>query len=263
MIRFKSIWLYRDFVFGSVKREFLTKFQNSLLGIFWVLINPLAMILVYTVVFSHLMKAKLPQFNAPFAYSIYLCVGVLSWGLFADTSSRALNLFLENANLLKKIKFPKVCLPIILLINSWINFVIIFGLFTLFLILTGSFPGMVFIAIFPILLIMSLLGLGLGLGLGILNIFYRDIGQLYGIGLQFWFWLTPIVYTMDILPSPIQTLFKLNPILPLISNLQNIMLMHQWPSWSSLAYPFILSVVICIWAMRLFKQHQDDMMDEL
>jgi lipopolysaccharide transport system permease protein len=246
-----------------VKREFLTKFQNSLLGIFWVLLNPLAMILVYTVVFSHLMKAKLPNFNAPFAYSIYLCVGILSWGLFADTSSRALNLFLENANLLKKIKFPKVCLPIILLINSWINFAIIFGLFTLFLILTGNFPGVVFIAIFPILLIMSLLGLGLGLGLGVLNIFYRDIGQLYGIGLQFWFWLTPIVYTMDILPDPIQTLFKLNPIVPLISNLQKIMLTHQWPSWSSLTYPFILSVVICIWAIRLFKRHQDDMMDEL
>ena len=263
MIRFKSIWLYRDFILGSVKREFLTKFQNSLLGIFWVLINPLAMILVYTVVFSHLMKAKLPQFNEPFAYSIYLCVGVFSWGLFADTSSRALNLFLDNANLLKKIKFPKICLPIILLINSWINFSIIFGLFVLFLILTGNFPGKVFIAIFPILLMISLLALGLGLGLGILNIFYRDIGQLYGIGLQFWFWLTPIVYTVDILPESIRSLFKLNPILPLISNLQKIILMHQWPTWSSLAYPFILTLVICLWTTRLFKVHQHDMMDEI
>jgi lipopolysaccharide transport system permease protein len=209
------------------------------------------------------MKAKLPNFDRPFAYSIYLCVGLLSWGLFSETTSRALNLFLENAQLLKKIKLPKICLPIILVINSWINFAIIFGIFTLFLIFSGNFPGKVFIATLPILLILSLFGLALGIGLGILNIFYRDIGQIFSIGLQFWFWLTPIVYTIDILPASVQTLLKLNPILPLISNLQQIILMHQWPSWSSLLYPLVLAIVICLWALSLFKQHQEDMMDEL
>jgi lipopolysaccharide transport system permease protein len=209
------------------------------------------------------MNARIPNLNGPYAYSIYLCAGILSWSLFSETSTRALNLFLENANLLKKIKFPKICLPIILLINSWINFSIIFGLFTLFLILSGNFPGKVFIAIFPILLILSMLALGLGLGLGILNIFYRDIGQLYGIGLQFWFWLTPIVYMMDVLPDSMQKVLKLNPIMPLIVNLQKIILMHQWPSWRSLIYPLALSIIVCFWAISVFKRHQYDMMDEL
>ena len=129
----KPIWQYRDFIFGSVKREFRVKYQNSILGVFWVFVNPLAMILVYTLVFSQLMKAKLPNAMGSFSYSIYLCAGILSWGLFAEISTRALNLFLDNANLLKKIYFPRACLPIILVINAWINFAIIFGMFIIFL----------------------------------------------------------------------------------------------------------------------------------
>src|SRR5450631_298974 len=118
----KPLWAYRGFILGSVKREFQIKYRNSLLGAAWTILNPLAMILVYTVIFSQVMRAKLPGVDSSFAYSIYLCSGVLTWGLFAEISGRAQTVFLENANLIKKINFPRLCLPVVVVLNALINF---------------------------------------------------------------------------------------------------------------------------------------------
>ena len=98
---FKALWAYRGFILGSVKREFQSKYRNSLLGAAWTILNPLAMIVVYTVIFAQVMRAKLPGVDSTFAYSIYLCAGVLTWGLFAEIAGRAQGIFLEHANLLK------------------------------------------------------------------------------------------------------------------------------------------------------------------
>ena len=101
-----AVWAFRGFVLTSVKREFQAKYRNSLLGATWTVIQPLSMILVYTVIFSHMMKSKLPGVEGGFAYSIYLCAGVLTWGLFVEIVSRAQTVFLDNANLIKKLSFP-------------------------------------------------------------------------------------------------------------------------------------------------------------
>ena len=83
-----AIWAYRGFLLGSVRREFESRYRNSLLGAAWTVINPLTMIVVYTVIFSRIMQAKLPGVDSAFGYSIYLCVGVLTWGLFTELVSR-------------------------------------------------------------------------------------------------------------------------------------------------------------------------------
>lgn len=98
----KGLWRYRSFILGSIKREFQTKYRNSLLGAVWNVLNPLAMIVIYTVIFSQVMRAKLPGVDHSFAYSIYLCAGILSWGLFAEIISRSQVMFVDNGNLLKK-----------------------------------------------------------------------------------------------------------------------------------------------------------------
>jgi lipopolysaccharide transport system permease protein len=126
----RSIWTYRGFILGSVKREFQSKYRNSMLGAAWTVLNPLAMIIIYTVIFSQIMRAKLPGIDSTFAYSIYLCAGVLIWGLFAEITGRCQNIFLENANLIKKLSFPRICLPTIVVLSSGLNFSISFGLFT-------------------------------------------------------------------------------------------------------------------------------------
>src|SRR5690606_38743475 len=119
------LWKYRGFILGSVKREFQLKYRNSMLGAAWTILNPLAMIIVYTVIFSQIMRARLPAVDSDFAYGIYLCAGVLTWGLFAEITGRAQNVFLDNANMLKKLNFPRLCLAIVIVISALLNFLII------------------------------------------------------------------------------------------------------------------------------------------
>ena len=95
----KALWNYRGFISGSVKREFQSKYRNSLLGALWTVLNPLAMIVVYTVIFSEVMKARLPGVDSVFGYSIYLCAGILTWGFFAELVGRSQTVFIDNANL--------------------------------------------------------------------------------------------------------------------------------------------------------------------
>ena len=259
----KSLWAYRGFILGSVKREFQSKYRNSLLGAAWTVINPLAMIIVYTVIFSQIMRAKLPGIDSTFAYSIYLCAGVLTWGLFAEIAGRAQNTFLEHANLLKKLSFPRLCLPVTVVANALLNFAIVFGLFSVFLLISGNFPGLVYLALVPVLMILIAFAIGLGITLGVLNVFFRDVGQFFGIVIQFWFWLTPIVYPISILPESVRALMSYNPMTNLIGAFQDILVTGQWPSWQGLLPVTLLAVAMCVLGMYLFRKHAGEMVDEL
>lgn len=259
----KGLLSYRGFILGSVKREFQAKYRNSLLGSAWTVLNPLAMILVYTVIFSQIMRTKMPGLDSAFAYSIYLCAGILTWGLFTEITLRSLNVFIENANLIKKISFPRICLPIIVVISSGLNFLIIFLLFTAFLIVSSNFPGWPFLALLPVLMVQVIFAIGLGIILGVLNVFFRDIGHFFGIFLQFWFWLTPIVYPSAILPEIARPILTLNPMYPIITAYQTILVNAQWPNWSSLMPTTLISIGICIAGMQIFRRRASEMVDEL
>lgn len=259
----RALWHYRSFIMGSVKREFQSKYLNSLLGATWSVIQPLAMIFVYTVIFSQIMKAKLPGVESSFGYSIYLCVGIIMWGYFADVVGRGQNIFIDNANLLKKLSFPRFCLPLTLVLSSTLNFAIILGLFLIFLLVSGTFPGLPFVAIFPILAIQVVFALGLGMVLGVLNVFFRDVGQLFGVVLQFWFWMTPIIYPLSILPPLAQHFMAYNPMAILIGAYQQVLVHGLWPQWSSLWPVLLIGVLLCLLALRLFRRRYAELMDEL
>jgi lipopolysaccharide transport system permease protein len=259
----KSIWAYRGFVMGSVRREFQLKYRNSMLGAAWTVINPLAMIFVYTVIFSKVMQAKLPGETGSFAYSIYVCAGLLSWGLFTEIVTRTQTVFLENANLLKKLSFPRPCLPIITVLNAMLNFAIVFSLFSIFLVLTGNFPGWSYLALAPVLAILITFSVGLGIMLGVLNVFFRDVGLLFNIVLQFWFWFTPIVYPTSILPGFARGMLVYNPMAGIIAAGQHILVAKQWPDWSSLLPVSILALALCLFSWRLFRKRSGEMVDEL
>jgi lipopolysaccharide transport system permease protein len=259
----KGLWAYRGFIRGSVQREFQSKYRNSLLGAAWNIINPLAMIVVYTVIFAQVMRAKLPGVDSTFAYSIYLCAGVLTWGLFTEMVGRSQNMFLDNANLLKKISFPRITLPIIVVANAGLNFAIVFGLFLAFLVVSGNFPGWVAMALVPILVLQIAFAMGLGMVLGVLNVFFRDVGQFFGIFLQFWFWLTPIVYPATILPESIKPYMAINPMAPVMAAYQGILVNKQWPQWSTLWPTALLALALCLLGLHLFKKNAGEMVDEL
>lgn len=259
----KLLWGYRGFISGAVKRDFQLKYGNSVLGASWTVINPLAMIVIYTVIFSQVMRAKLPGVDHGFAYSIYICSGLLTWGLFAEIVGRGQNIFIENANLLKKISFPRITLPVISVFNAGINFAIIFGLFLVFLITAGFWPGWIVFVAIPVLIIQLIFSIGLGISLGVLNVFFRDVGQFFSIFIQFWFWFTPIIYPVSILPESIKPLMLMNPIYPLIDAYQTIFVNGQWPNFANLIYPATLGIILCVAAFYLFRKYIGEMVDEL
>ncbi|MFG5040358.1 ABC transporter permease [Vibrio cholerae] len=259
----RVLFNYRGFILGNVKREFQSKYKNSMLGATWNIINPLAMILVYTVIFSQVMRAKLPGVDHSFAYSIYLCSGILTWGLFSEIVGRGMNVFIENANIIKKINFPKICLPVIILSSALLNFIIIFGFFSLFLVISGFFPGWPFLALMPVVFVLLIFSISLGITLGILNVFFRDVGQFFGIFLQFWFWLTPIVYPESIVPDSIKFVMDLNPMAGVIGEFHRILVNGQWPVWNNLLPCILLSCILIIIVTRLVRLHLDEIVDEI
>ena len=137
------------------------------------------------------------------------------------------------------------------------------GCFTAFLVLSGNFPGLPYLAVFPVLAVLITFAIGLGITLGVLNVFFRDVGQFFGIFLQFWFWLTPIVYPASILPAQLQPYINLNPMARLMTAFQVILVNGQWPNWYSLWPVAALAILLCVIGFGLFRRHAGEMVDEL
>jgi len=258
-----SLWKFKGFILESTKREFQVKYKNSLLGFFLPLLSPLTQIIIYTLIFSRVMTSRLSPHDNVFSYSIFLCVGIIFWSFFSELTSKALNVFLDNANLIKKINFPKLCLPLMVTFSSIINFSIILIIFLLFLILSGNFPGIYLLAIFPLIILQVLFALGLGMSLAIVNVFFRDVGHLYTVGIQFWFWLTPIVYSEEILPEKVKPFIQLNPLSSLFAAYHDVFVYHQWPEWQSLVPIFFLCIFLIGFSIFLYKKHFNDLIDLL
>lgn len=259
----RALWNYRGFILGSVKREFEARYRNSLLGAAWTMLQPLAMITVYTVVFSELMRTRLPGIDSPYAYSTFLCSGLLTWGLFSEIFQRGQSVFIENGNLIKKLNFPRICLPAITVLNALLNFCITFTIFLVFLLVARNFPGWVVLYVVPVLIVQVAFAIGLSVIAGVLNVFFRDVGQFVGILLQFWFWFTPIVYSTVTLPSSARSMIRMNPMTPLAQAYQGIFVYRQMPSWDSIWPVALLAIALCALSLFLFRRHAGDMVDEL
>lgn len=263
MNNLKALWKFRWFIIQSVQRDFSSRYTGTQFGALWAILQPLAMILIYTLVFASIMKPALPGHTSRFAYSIYLCSGVLTWALFSELLSRSVGVFIQNANLLKKVQFPKLSLPLIVIFSALLHYCIVMTLFMGFLAATSSFPGWAALAAAPIILILIGFSVGLGILCGTVNVFYRDVEQTLGMILQFWFWLTPIVYVSKTLPTGIVQILQWNPIWPLIRAMQTIFLEHHQPEWASLLYPAALTLGLLCVGMLVFRRLSSEIMDEL
>lgn len=261
---FFDIWKYRHFIYSCVKRDFFARYKGSILGVIWAIFQPLSMIFVYTVIFSDIMKSKLTGMeNVPYAYSIYLCSGILMWGLFTETVRECSNVFLNNANLIKKVFFPRICLPCITVCSAFINFIIGFIIFLLFLLISGNFPWNNYLYFFLVITIQIIFSVGLGIGLGVLNVFFRDVGQFLNIILQFWFWFTPVVYPYNIIPEKLRIFMELNPMYHIVHSYQVIFVYNESPNLFGISIVLVIGLLISIWALYLYKKHVGEMVDEL
>lgn len=258
-----SLWNFRGFVQTSVLRELRLRYAGSVLGALWQVLNPLAMIVIYALIFSELMRARLPGIDDRYAYAIFVCCGLLAWTMFSEILTRSQMMFLDNANLLKKSNFPRSCVPAIVLASALANFAIVYSVFLILLLLSGNWPGWVILAVPVPILVLALLGLTIGVFLGIIHVFFRDVGHVLGIFLQAWFWLTPIVYPAQVLPASYQQWIAANPVTPLVMALQAIFLERRWPDWNTLVYPGALAVALIIISVAAFRRQSPWIVDEL
>jgi lipopolysaccharide transport system permease protein len=259
----KDTWRYRQFIISSIQSELAIRFVRSRLGGLWMIIHPLAQVLMYALILSTVLSAKLPGIDNRFAYSIYLLAGILGWTMFTEVVDRCSKVFIDNAELMKKMVFPRICLPLIVIGTALLNSSLLFLAAVPVFILMGHVPDWHLVWL-PLLVVINLaLAAGLGLILGVLNVFVRDVGQMISLALQYGFWFTPIVYIPAIIPEQFRAFLKLNPLYWVITGYQNVLVFKSQPYWSGLGVVALGSGLLLVIALFLFRRASPEMVDVL
>lgn len=258
-----AIWSYRHFIVSSIRNDLRSRFARSKLGALWMVLQPLAQVAIYALVLSRIMAAKLPGIDNRYAYVIYLMAGMIAWSLFAEVVTRSLTVFVDSGNLMKKMAFPRVCLPIIIggssLVNNLLLLVTTVGVF----LLIGHPPTLAMLWL-PLLIGINLaFGLGLGLILGVLNVFVRDVAQVMTVVLQLMFWLTPVVYMPSIIPERLRAILEFNPMMHMVVAFQSVLLYGRAPGINGLMVMAAASAVLLLFALFLFRRAAPEMVDVL
>lgn len=259
----RECWAFRGFIVASVGRDFVSRYLGANLGFLWAIAQPVAMIAIYTAVFAEIMRPALPGYASRFAYGIYVCTGMMVWQLFSDVLNRCVLMFVQNATLLKKVSVPKLALPVIATLSALLSFAVLVAVFLLFLTFAGMFPGGAVLALIPVVALVVVLAAGLGTLLGCVNVFYRDVGQAVALGLQFLFWLTPIVYPARALPGALADALAWNPLSPIVQFAQSVVLDARVPPASSLLYPTVVAIMGAALGWVMFRKLSGEIVDEL
>lgn len=196
-----------------VIRDIRKRYIGSFLGVFWSIVHPLSQILIYYFVFSVILQIKAGTEYGETNFAIWLVSGLLPWMFFAEIITRSPEAVLEQSNLITKAIFPSEILSPTLILSAMINHLIGIVLFIGFLLLFGYSITFNILLILPFMLITGIFALGISWMLSALNVFLRDIGQIIGVFVNIWFFLTPIIYPRHLIPKKLQGLYSLNPML--------------------------------------------------
>ena len=251
-------------IWDLIKRDFKLRYLGSVLGSYWNFIHPLAMILIYTIVFSKIMKIKLGDTSTePIDFTIYLCSGLLPWTAFQEVILRGCSQFQDYSNFIKKIAFPKEIIHCISTGSATITFIISSSFYLLLMIQSGHGVSSV-ILYFPIIVMLQMIfSAGIGMTLGVFNVFIRDISQILSIIFQIWFWLTPIIYSVDRIPSEFQKFLYINPFYPFVECYHNILVHQIDPKMNHLILCLTFACVSYGMGCLILKKFQDQLTDEL
>jgi len=245
------------------KREFLEKYVGSIFGIWWAFIWPLVNILTYTLIFSKVMSAKLPGIPSSYSYGLYLASGLIPWMAFSNTISRSTNIFIEKKHIITKVPVQLPIFPIAVALSETITFLISFGLLLLVLFLLNIKPNIYAILIPFVYILQQILAIALGLIFATLNVFIRDVKEIVNIVLQLWFWFTPIVYTVNILPEKVKDFVQMNPIYAFIQVYQKSLITKESINFSLLFIYSLISLILIVFAYLIYKKLAKDIKDFL
>ncbi len=251
-------------IWHLARQELVDRHRGSLIGKAWTLIGPLVNILVFVLVFSRIMGARLEGFGAEidqYTYSIYLICGILAWTAFAKSLSSITNLYTERAHLITKVKVSLKALPVSVLMAESVIYLISMVFFAAFLWLIG-FPFSAWWLGVPLVFALQLaFTYSLGLLLAVLAVYLKDIKEAVAVLLPVLFWTTPIVYVSDILPEWVMGYMRFNPIYQLVDAYRDLIMYHQWPGGLGLAGVAGLTAVLLLIALWLLRRTERDLRD--
>lgn len=248
------------------RQELVDRHKGSVLGRIWTLLSPLINILVFVLIFSAIMGARLEGFGAEverFTYSIYLISGILAWTAFAKSLSTITNLFIERAGMITKVNTSLAALPLSVLLAEIVVYLISMGFFAIFLLMIGFPIDWHWLAI-PVVLTLQLgFTYALGFSLAILAVYLKDIREGVAVLLPVWFWLTPIVYVDDIIPDWALGLINLNPMFQFIDAYRELILYQRLPGATGLLAMLVVTLVLLYAGFWLLKRTERDLRDSL
>lgn len=256
---------HREYLFIQIWRGFTRHQRGAILGRAWLLIQPLAIIIVYTLIFTEVMHAKLEVVQGPHAYSLFLCAALLPWQFSAEVLQRTQQSLLDHAVVIRKTSVPIGVFFLIPLGVASLNFLVMFTLFALWALTVPQVSIASLLMILPWVVLQVLLAWVWGVALAIAHVFFRDVGQLLALILQFGFWMTPIVYPLSIIPASLRDLILMvNPIASLALQEQHALLpqagVEIFSNWWAYVTWLILGVVL---ANQLLRQQASEVVDVL
>ena len=212
-INFREVWHYRDLLFMLVKRDFITFYKQTILGPLWFIVQPLLTTLIFVILFGNI--AKLSTDGIP-QLAFYLA-GITIWNYFSESLTKTSSVFTANASIFGKVYFPRLIMPLSIVVSGLMKFAVQFGLFILVVLyytfVAQSIQPNLWILFTPVLiLLMALFALGVGMIFSSLTTKYKDLTFLLAFGIQLFMYITPVVYPSSALPEKFQILAKINPL---------------------------------------------------
>lgn len=261
-IPWRELWRYRDLVMLFVRRDFTATYKQTLLGPLWYVLQPLFTTLMLALVFGYI--ARVQTDGLP--HLLFFLSGVVTWNYFADCLQKTANTFTGNANIFGKVYFPRLAVPLSIVITNMITFLVQFALFLIVLGFFWAKGAPVFpnyrVIILPLLVLqMALLGLGMGAIVSSLTTKWRDLAMLVGFGTQLWMYASSVVLPLSVIPEKLRWIFILNPMVPIIESFRFAFLGRGVVEIWQLMVSLIVTIVVFVFGVAIFSRVERDFMD--
>ncbi|TGE33797.1 ABC transporter permease [Desulfosporosinus sp. Sb-LF] len=250
-VMFSGFVKYQDLLYELVVRDIKIRYRRSFLGLLWTLLNPILMMAVITLVFSHLFRFDIENF------AIYFFTGNILFAFVAESTTNALYSITGSGNLIKKVYIPKYLFPMSKVLSSVVNLFFSYIAMMLVMVFTGVSFHVTMILSIIVMAYIIMFALGLGLILATVMVFFRDTAHLYGVVTLAWMYLTPIFYPISMLQGKLDIVLKINPMVYFITYLRNVVLYNMVPSMGENLTCFGIGVGFLIVGLFVFYRNQD------
>lgn len=263
-LRLSELWRYRDLVLLFVRRDFVATYKQTILGPLWFIIQPVLTTITFTIIFGNI--AKIPTDGIP--QMLFYLSGLVSWNYFAECLNKTSNTFIGNAHIFGKVYFPRMAVPVSIVISNLVTYLIQFLLFLsfyIYFIITGTVvhPNIAILLLPVMIVMMACLGLGLGIIISSMTTKYRDLRFLVTFGVQLFMYATPVIYPMSILSPKAQFYISLNPMSSIIETFRYAFLGSGNLNFMHLAYSAVFSLVILFIGVIYFNKVEKSFMDTI